>query len=173
MKSHNIQRLEFVLDKIKGGDYKREVRCICFDHPTKKNELVWGSPWEVAMAGVEASMGAHGELAGEGKEGEGKRKRGARLGALGMQGCQGEGCRACSLTATAALCLLAAVAAHVRKKRRKERRKRKGRKRKERKKEKTMEIFPNLKIFGEKNKRQFMKLVKNIFVQESYMSNYK
>jgi hypothetical protein len=37
--------------------------------------------------------------------------------------------------------------------------KRKGRKRKE----KNMENFPNLKIFWEKNKRQFMKLVKKLF----------
>jgi hypothetical protein len=32
------------------------------------------------------------------------------------------------------------------------------------KKEKNMEIFSNLKIFGEKNKRQFMKLEKIIFL---------
>jgi hypothetical protein len=44
--------------------------CIRFGHPAKKNELVWGSSWEAAMTGVGASMGAHGELAGEGKEGE-------------------------------------------------------------------------------------------------------
>jgi hypothetical protein len=36
-----------------------------------------------------------------------------------------------------------------------------------------MENFLNLKIFGEKNKRQFMKLVKNIFLKERYMPNYK
>jgi hypothetical protein len=40
MKSHKIRRLEFVLDKIEGGDSKREVMCIYFGHPTKKNELV-------------------------------------------------------------------------------------------------------------------------------------
>jgi hypothetical protein len=38
-------------------------------------------------------------------------------------------------------------------------------KRKEKKKkEKNMENFSNLKIFGEKNKRQFMKLEKIIFL---------
>jgi hypothetical protein len=59
----------------------------------------------------------------------------------------------------------------VRKKRsRKERRKK--RKEKKRKKEKNTEKISNLKIFREKNKRQFMKVVKIIFVQESYMSNY-
>jgi hypothetical protein len=52
------------------------------------------------------------------------------------------------------------------KRRRKERRKRKGRKRK------IMANFLNLKIFREKNKRQFMKLVKNIFVQERNKPNY-
>jgi hypothetical protein len=38
--------LEFVSDKIEGGDCKREVMCILSDHPTKKNELVRGSPWK-------------------------------------------------------------------------------------------------------------------------------
>jgi hypothetical protein len=38
----------------------------------------------------------------------------------------------------------------------------KKKKRKEKKTKKDMENFPNLKIFGEKNKRQFMKLVKII-----------
>jgi hypothetical protein len=36
-------------------------------------------------------------------------------------------------------------------------------KRKEKEKRKNMKKFPNLKIFREKNKRQFMKLVKIIF----------
>jgi hypothetical protein len=49
------------------------------------------------------------------------------------------------------------------KRRRKERIKRNGRKRKEKKK-KYMEKFSNLKIFGMKNKRKFMKLVKIIFL---------
>jgi hypothetical protein len=40
MKSRKIQRLEFASDKIEGGDSKMEVMCICFGHPTKKNELV-------------------------------------------------------------------------------------------------------------------------------------
>jgi hypothetical protein len=46
MKSHKIWGLEFVSDKIEGEDYKREVICIYFDHPTKENEFVRGSPWE-------------------------------------------------------------------------------------------------------------------------------
>jgi hypothetical protein len=40
MESHKIQRLEFVSDKIEGGDCKREVICIRFDHPMMKNRLV-------------------------------------------------------------------------------------------------------------------------------------
>jgi hypothetical protein len=48
------------------------------------------------------------------------------------------------------------------KRRRKERSKRKGRKRKVEKR-KNMENFPNMKIFGENNKRQFMKLEKIYF----------
>jgi hypothetical protein len=39
MKSRKIQRLEFVSDKIEGGDRKREVVCIHFGCPTKKNDL--------------------------------------------------------------------------------------------------------------------------------------
>jgi hypothetical protein len=58
------------------------------------------------------------------------------------------------------------------KKRRKERRKGKGRKRKEEKKKKIMINFLNLTIFREKNKRQFMKLVKIIFIQERNSPNY-
>jgi hypothetical protein len=45
MKSRKIQILEFISDKIEGGDSKRDVMCIRFGHPTKKNELVRGSPW--------------------------------------------------------------------------------------------------------------------------------
>jgi hypothetical protein len=159
MKSHKILRLEFVSDKIEGGDRKKKVMYIHFGHPTKKNELVWGSPWEAAMAGVAASMGAHGELTEEGKEGEGEEEAGAWLGALGRLGCHGVGRRAYSLAATTALCSLATIAAHMRrnlhvrkKGRRKERRKRKGRKSKERKKEKIWKIFQTLKFSGRKIK---------------------
>jgi hypothetical protein len=40
MESHKIRRLEFVSDKIEGGDCKREVICIRFGYPTKKKEIV-------------------------------------------------------------------------------------------------------------------------------------
>jgi hypothetical protein len=45
MESCNVQRLEFISDKIEGGDSKRKVVCIRFDCPTMKIELVWGLPW--------------------------------------------------------------------------------------------------------------------------------
>jgi hypothetical protein len=50
-----------------------------------------------------------------------------------------------------------------------EEKKRKGKKRKNKK---YMKFFPNLKIFMEKNKSQFMKLVNIIFVQEWNNPNY-
>jgi Cys-tRNA synthase (O-phospho-L-seryl-tRNA:Cys-tRNA synthase) len=103
----------------------------------------------------------------KGRRGKGKRRQGARHG-------EREGCKRGLLGAAGCWGLLCCVLHSVREKlnvrkriRRKERRKRKGRKTKEK-----MEKISNMKIFGEKNKRQFMKLVKNIFVQESYMSNY-
>jgi hypothetical protein len=40
MKSHKIQRLEFISDKIDVGDCKRKVVRIRFGHPTKKTSLV-------------------------------------------------------------------------------------------------------------------------------------
>jgi hypothetical protein len=39
MKSYKIRRLEFVSDKIEGRDSKREVMCIRFGYPMKKNDL--------------------------------------------------------------------------------------------------------------------------------------
>jgi hypothetical protein len=53
-----------------------------------------------------------------------------------------------------------------------EKRKSEEKKRKE-KKRKKCDFFSNLKNFGEKNKIQFMKLVKIIFVKERYMPIYK
>jgi hypothetical protein len=49
--------------------------------------------------------------------------------------------------------------------------KRKGRKRKEKKRKKYGK-FSKLEIFWEENKRQFMKLVRIIFVQERNNHNY-
>jgi hypothetical protein len=39
MKSRKIWRLEFVSDKIEGGDSKGMVVCINFSCPMKKNDL--------------------------------------------------------------------------------------------------------------------------------------
>jgi hypothetical protein len=39
MKSHKIQKLELVLDKIEGEDSKREVVRTRFGYPMKKNEF--------------------------------------------------------------------------------------------------------------------------------------
>jgi hypothetical protein len=115
------------------------------------------------MAGVGASMASHGELAGEGKEGEGEEgEEGAARGrGMGWRRAAGGGTmgRACGLLLLLRVCSLLCVRElDVRKeRRRKERRKRKGRKRKKKKNGKIS------KILG--RKRQFMKLVKIIFVQ--------
>jgi hypothetical protein len=44
MESRKIRRLEFISDKIEGGNCKREVISIQFGCPTKKTELVCGLP---------------------------------------------------------------------------------------------------------------------------------
>jgi hypothetical protein len=113
-----------------------------------------------------------------GRRGKGERRQGARCWGAREAGASWGGVPGwlptASLLLVCVLCLLCVRRnIHVRKKRRKERRKRKGRKRKKREKRQNVEYFFKLENFGEKNKRQFMKLVKNIFVQESSMSNYK
>jgi hypothetical protein len=130
MKSHKIERLEFVSNKIEGGTCKRGVIWICFGHPTKENEIVWGSPWETAMAGVGASMGAHGELAGEG------RGLGPAWGGAG--GCRG-GCYGGSRGSS--------LLHEMEKGRRKEKERRKEKDGKEKKERKKYEKFSNLEIF--------------------------
>jgi hypothetical protein len=54
--------------------------CICFGHPTKKTSLCEALHGRATMVGVGASMEGHGELAGEGGEGEGEERDGAQLG---------------------------------------------------------------------------------------------
>jgi hypothetical protein len=118
-----------------------------------------GAPWPI--------MGSSPERKGRGK-GKGERGR-----SWGCHGGHGEGLlgaarppllHAASLFGTAC-CTWGKKAG---------RRKEKRRKRKGRKKKKKMEKISNLKIFREKNKRQYMKLVKIIFfVKERYMPNYK
>jgi hypothetical protein len=60
MKSRKIRRLEFVSDKIEGGVSKREVMCIRFDHPTKKNDLGCGLPWDGSHGQTLLHGGGHG-----------------------------------------------------------------------------------------------------------------
>jgi hypothetical protein len=88
MKSHKIQRIELILDKIKAGDSKREVMCIHFGHPMKKNGLGWCSPWKGGHGRSWNSMAGHGELVGEGKEGE-ETGRGCGLLAVGRREAHG------------------------------------------------------------------------------------
>jgi hypothetical protein len=72
MKSRKIRRFELVLDKIKGEDSKREIMCISFGSPTKKNRAclrasmkgtamaelkLHGQPWELTRRGREGGRG--------------------------------------------------------------------------------------------------------------------
>jgi hypothetical protein len=54
IKSHKIQRLELVLNKIETGNSKRKVVCIRFGCPMKKMALVESSHGRVEMTGVGA-----------------------------------------------------------------------------------------------------------------------
>jgi hypothetical protein len=143
-----IRRLEFVSNKIEGRDSKMEVICICFSYPTKKNELVWGSPWDGSHDRSWSSMAGHGELAKEGKEGEG----GGRGGAARVQlGHQGEGCYGgarwlllCS--SMRAFCTWENNWSWGR--RRGGKREEKENEGKEKKKKEKKENFPNLNFFG-------------------------
>jgi hypothetical protein len=91
-----------------------------------------------AMAGVELIEGSHGELTGEGKEGEGGGRVGRRQGAwLGVAWGAARGAMGLLLSlfvrAPAAGCFVLNELDVRKERRRKERRKRKGRKRKEKK----------------------------------------
>jgi hypothetical protein len=79
MKSRKIRRLEFVSDKIDGGNCVREVMHTRFGHPTKKMSLVGTLHGRAAMTEVGAPWEAMGELVGEEKEGEGEGGEGVRL----------------------------------------------------------------------------------------------
>jgi hypothetical protein len=107
-----------------------------------------------ALSGVGAPWDGHGELRGEGEEGEGGGGEGVQLGAAWGGGAPWEGWYGGAVGGTMGLQPLLGLLLYVR---RKEEGEEKGRKEKEgkekRKKEKNMENFPNLKIFVEKNKR--------------------
>jgi hypothetical protein len=141
MKFRKIQRLEFVLDKIEGGDSKSEVVCIRFDHPTKK--CAWlmlsmkGQPWP--------DMGSSPERGKRGKE-EGRGGKGGAAGWLGGRGLGGRHRRELRLVPCSVRELL--------QEENKEEEREKDKKRKgKRKEEKKWENFPNLKISTEKNER--------------------
>jgi hypothetical protein len=164
MKSRKIWRLEFVSDKIKGGDCKREDVCTHFGHPTKKNELVWGSPWEgAAKAGVGAPWPAM--VSAPEKKGKGERGRnwggvawGEGGGGGAMRGCRRGGLApAAALVALCCYVLCCSWVLYVRKKaarRMKEKgeEKEKEGKEKKRKGRKYGKKFQTWKLFGRKIK---------------------
>jgi hypothetical protein len=132
MESRKIQILEFVSDKIEGGNYKREVIYIRFGHPMKKNEIVCSSPWEAAMAGVEAPWEAAMGARRRGERGGRRRGRGRLGGArLGGHGGARPGC-SCSLFVRGLCCSWLAVCEGGEE--REEREKKKKKKEKKRKK---------------------------------------
>jgi hypothetical protein len=155
--------LEFILDKIEGGIGSGRLCASVLVVPRRKTSLFRAQHGRAAMARLELMDGGHG--GSREREGGGK-GRGRRQGALlGVPCGAARGTMGGCSSLFGPCCVL-----NVRKKkrRRKERRKRKFRKRKEK-----IGNFSKLKIFGEKNKRQFMKLVKIIFLKERYMPNYK
>jgi hypothetical protein len=98
-------------------------------------------------------MADHGELTGEGKEGEGGGERGAQLGgSMGglLGGAMGRGCGRCSLLVLLpfALCCYESSVREEENSRKEE-----GERRRKRKENEKIKKIPNLKIFGEKNKR--------------------
>jgi hypothetical protein len=107
------------------------------------------------MPGVGASVGAHGELAREEKEGEGEEEAGAWLGAAwgaarGTMGAVGEGARPLLLL-HAALWLLRSVL-YTRRINGREKEEEEEREKKKKRKKKERFFFSNLEI-SEKNKR--------------------
>jgi hypothetical protein len=148
MESHKIQRLEFVSDKIEGVDCKREVICIRFCHPMKKNEIVCVSPWEAAMAGVEAPWEAAMGAPRRGERG-GRRRGRERLGGHGWghHGGGRPGC-SCSLFVRGLCCSWLAVReGEEEREEREKKKKRKEKKRKERKNNKKYGKFSKLENF--------------------------
>jgi hypothetical protein len=145
MKSRKIKRLEFLLDKIEGGDSKRKVMLTHFAHPMKKSKLGWDSPWEGSHGRSWSSMEAPWGLA---REGEGGRGEGHGWGCSLGRGRHGNERRSSTLLlrllpicgGAPAFCTWEKAG----------RRKEKGEeKEKEGKEKKNMENFPNL-IFFEK-----------------------
>jgi hypothetical protein len=140
-----IRRLEFISDKFEGGDSKREVMCIHFGHPMKKNVLVWGFPWEGSHGWSWSSMeGAMGTCQ-RGERGGRRRGRGGAAGdAAWGRGVTMRGWRRGGLDPAGLLYSLCCYVLNVRKKKKK-------RKEKKRKRKKKYEKFSELENFwGEK-----------------------
>jgi hypothetical protein len=119
-------------------------------------------------------MGAHGELAGEGKEGEGGEGRGHGLGATwgAARGHHGRGCRRCSLLAASCSLLRAVCRKETGRRREEKRREEREEKKKGKKEKKEMNFFLNLEI-SEKIKDNLWSWSKIIFVKERYVPYYK
>jgi hypothetical protein len=81
MKFRKIQKLEFVSDKIEGGNSKRKIVHICFGHLTNEKQ-----PW------IELSIGRSHDQTSSSMSGHGgARRRGKRGGRVGERG-RGRGC---------------------------------------------------------------------------------
>jgi hypothetical protein len=81
MKFRKIQKLEFVSDKIEGGNSKRKIVHICFGHLTNEKQ-----PW------IELSIGRSHDRTSSSMSGHGgARRRGKRGGRVGERG-KGRGC---------------------------------------------------------------------------------
>jgi hypothetical protein len=135
MKSCEIQRLEFVSDKIEARDSRRNVVRIRFGQPPKKNGLGWGFPcMGVVMAGLRAPWLAMGACR-EGKEGEGRRGAGGTANSCGLwrggRGRHGEAAGGARSLYTSVLPCFSV--ASMRKRKREEKKKGKANKRKSRK----------------------------------------
>jgi hypothetical protein len=166
MKFHKIQILELASDKIKIGDIKKKVVHIRFSCPITKTELGWGLSWWAAITGLESLIAGHGELAGEGVEGEERRGAGGhgwlcwRWGAMGSS-CIGEGSRPYTpyFGSVRAKCC-------VRKKvgKTEERRKKKMKEKKKQKEEKMWKFFQTWKFSGRKIKDNLWSWSKIIFL---------
>jgi hypothetical protein len=135
MKSHKIQRLELVSDKIEGGDRKMNILCIRFSCPTKKIKLVCGLSWRGRPWPSSSSMAFH----GEGGNGRGKGRRGGGVGV--PWGAVGEGSVRPALFGPGLRAVREKKTARRKEKRRERKEKKKGRKKEKEEKGKKFEIW--------------------------------
>jgi hypothetical protein len=139
MKSRKIQRLEFVSDKIEGGDYKRVSCASILVKPRRKMSLCEAlhgrRPWP--------ELELHGRPSGARRRGRGTGSE-VQLGARGMgrgsrMGTMGRACTHCFPARAAATCSLLVVHEKQEGGRRNEMKKKEGKE--NRKKEKKWKIF--------------------------------